>query len=134
MTAVTRLVTHVDLDDDAADDAGQMSVTARLEAVLADGRSVVLLDDRGWSWGWSSSAPTDAHPRISLEDVEADARTVVGPDEPYDGRTQEQMAADHWSFLAARLEKHGGDVEAHEWERLPHEVALTERLRARLRL
>jgi hypothetical protein len=51
MTGVTRLLTSVDIND--ADDDGpnahRMSVTARQEAVLEDGRRVVLLDDRGWS-------------------------------------------------------------------------------------
>ena len=48
MAAVTRLVTLVDLREEVAD-ASQMSVTARHEAVLTDGRRLLLLDDRGWS-------------------------------------------------------------------------------------
>ena len=65
MAAVTRLVTFVDIDDadDAGPDARSMSVTARHEAVLADGRRVVLLDDRGWSGTqgvyWSRSPPAN---------------------------------------------------------------------------
>lgn len=43
---VTRLVTFVDMDDRANDD--YLSVSARHEAVLADGRRVLLLRDRGW--------------------------------------------------------------------------------------
>jgi hypothetical protein len=51
MAAVACLLTFVDIadDDDAAHDARRMSVSARHEVVLADGRRVVLLDDRGWS-------------------------------------------------------------------------------------
>jgi hypothetical protein len=58
VTAVARLVTRVDTDDDGSDPR-RMSVSARLDAELADGRSVVLLNDRGWSgtagWAWTSA-------------------------------------------------------------------------------
>jgi hypothetical protein len=43
---VARLVTPVELRDA---DARRMSVSARHEAELVDGRRVLLLDDRGWS-------------------------------------------------------------------------------------
>lgn len=130
MTAVTRLVTYADLDM-AATDARHTSVTARLEAVLADGRSLVLLDDRGWSW--ISSAPMDTQWQISAEEIEKEARTVVGPDEPTGGETHEQMAAGYWSFLAGIVTRQGVDVEAQELEGLSHDVVLSERLRARIR-
>ncbi|MGO4748337.1 hypothetical protein AB4212_06845 [Streptomyces sp. 2MCAF27] len=127
MTGVTRLVTHVDLDDGATR-AGQMSMSARLVAVLADGRGLVLLDDRGWSlWG-----PGDVREWMSAEDVETDARMVVGPDEPGDGQTSEQMAADHWASLAGIIARHGVRVDARDLARLPHDVVLSERLRARI--
>ncbi len=45
---VARLMTFVDADDDVPD-ARQISVSARHEAVLDDGRRVLLMDDRGWS-------------------------------------------------------------------------------------
>jgi hypothetical protein len=45
MSVVARLVTLVDLRDD--DLGGQMSFSARHEAVLEDGRHLLLLDDRG---------------------------------------------------------------------------------------
>jgi hypothetical protein len=127
VTAVTRLVTHVDLDAGATG-ARQLSVSARLTAVLADGRSPVLLDDRGWS----SSGPADILARTTVEDIEETARTVVGPDEPFDGRTDEEMAAGHWGSLAGVLGRQGVDVDAHELQRLPHDVVLSERLRARI--
>ncbi|MFJ9417240.1 hypothetical protein ACIRPT_24050 [Streptomyces sp. NPDC101227] len=129
MTVVTRLVTHVDLDDGATG-ARQVSVSARLEAVLADGRSLVLLNDRGWSW--RTSGPVAIRARISVEDIEKDARMVVGPDEPSDGETHEQMAAGHWGFLARILRQQGAEVDAQELERLSHDVVLSERLRARI--
>jgi hypothetical protein len=125
MSVVTRLVTHADLDAGATS-ARRMSVSARLTAVLDDGRSLVLLDDRGWG----SSGPADVRALISVEDIESTARTVVGPDEPYDGRTYEQMAAGHWGFLAGVLGQHGVEVDPHELEALPHDVVLGEGLRA----
>ncbi|MDT0347046.1 hypothetical protein [Streptomyces litchfieldiae] len=126
MAVVTRLVTHVELDDGATD-AREISVAARLEAVLADGRGLVLLDDRGWSF----SGGADIWTRISAEDVRRTARMVVGPDEPFGGRTREQMTADHWGCLAGVLGRQGVGVDARLLERLPHDVVLGERLRAR---
>ncbi|MFD5142474.1 hypothetical protein [Streptomyces sp. NPDC058401] len=125
MTVVTRLVTYTDLDVGATN-ARQLSVSARLEALLADGRSVVLLDDRGWS----ASGPSGIAALTSTGDIEETARTVVGPDEPFDGMTRQQMAAGHWSHLAGVLAEQGVDVPARELERLPHDVVLSERLRA----
>lgn len=55
---------------------------------------------------------------------------VVGPDEPFDGKTPAQMAADHWGSLADTLRRKGVDVDTQELERLPHDVQLSERLRA----
>ncbi|MCX2967404.1 MULTISPECIES: hypothetical protein [Streptomyces] len=125
MSDVVRLVTYTDLDG-AASDARQMSVSARLEAVLADGRGLVVLDDRGWT----SSGPVDLRASTTAEDVEATARTVVGPDEPGDGETHEQAAVGHWNALAAVIRRQGGRVDAQELPRLPHDVVLSERLRA----
>lgn len=64
------------------------------------------------------------------------ARRVVGPDEPFDNRLQADMEdrsqADHWMALAATLRRQGVVVGAEELKRLPHDVELTDRLRARL--
>jgi hypothetical protein len=54
MAAVARLLTLVDVDDEGTG-GRQMSVSARHEAVLVDGRHILLLGDRGWS-----SAPLPA--------------------------------------------------------------------------
>src|SRR3954465_14396905 len=116
MPAVTRLLTSVDLaeDDDDGPDAPRMSVAARLEAVLADGRRAVLLDDRGGSGqlGGSSDHEPSAEDRRraggrapgggageppegpgigafeTREEREREARDVVGPDEPFGRQTQ----------------------------------------------
>ena len=145
MSAVTRLVTFVDLAAGVGD-SRQMAVSARHEAVLLDGRRVLLLDGRGWS----SSARTafyagDASDRdsareeqpdiwamTSVEDIEQTARTVVGPDEPLEGSSQEDAEQGHWRYLSNVLRQHGVVVDALDLRRLPHEVVLSERLLARI--
>ena len=139
MAAVTRLLTHVDLVDehDEGPDARRLDVSARLEAVLADGRRVVLLDDRGWSalghidWDHRPTpeerAREEGRIRIwagqTAEDMAETARAVVGPDEPGDG---------HWGALADDLRGHGVEIDAAGLESLPHDVELSERVLARL--
>jgi hypothetical protein len=140
MAAVMRLVTLVDVNDDVAD-ARQMSVSARHEAVLADGRRVLLLDDRGWtssalraSWVGADveREPLDSWALSSVEEIEETARVVVGPDEAPDGYSQEEMEASHWAYLAGVLGQQGVVVDAVELKRLPHDVVLSERLLARV--
>jgi hypothetical protein len=126
---VTRLVTFVDLDLDSDRlHPGQMSVSARLDALLADGRRVTLLDDRGWG----GSGPPDVWATTSMEEVVFTARTVVGPDEPPPGRTHEEEAALHWAALAGTLRRAGVAVEGFALSQLPHDVVLSDRLLARL--
>ena len=55
MTVARRLVTYADIDDRSSH-MGMVSVTARLEVELTDGRRILLLDDRGW--GSSGSRAT----------------------------------------------------------------------------
>ena len=105
-----------------------MSVSARHEAELVGGRRVLLLDDRGWS----ASGPSNIWAMTSVEDFVATARMVVGPDEPFDGRSHEDMEADHWVQLAEVLRKQGVVADALELKRIPHEVVLSERLLARV--
>jgi hypothetical protein len=91
MAEVRRLVTFVDIDNDVVT-LKQMPVSARHEAELDDGRRILLLNDRGWGWSgpWAQS---------SVEDIRETARMVVGPDEPFDGRSHEEMEADHSACL-----------------------------------
>ena len=98
MVSVVRLVTFVDANDDVPNDR-LISVSARQEAELDDGRRVLLLDDRGWS----ESGPAHIWATTSVADMEFTARTVVGPDEPFGGHTYRSMAAGHWVTLAATL-------------------------------
>ena len=143
MAVLTRLVTLVDVRDEVADPR-QMSVSALHEAVLEDGRRVLLLDDRGWtsaaltaSWGEvpdgeSRRDPLDTWALTSVEDIEETARVVVGPDEPAEGRSQADAEADHWAHLADVLRQQGVVVDALELKQLPHDVVLSERLLARI--
>jgi len=58
MSNVMRLETLVGLRDDDSD-AGRMSLSARLEAVLVDGSRVVLLNGRGWVEKLTGGKPGD---------------------------------------------------------------------------
>lgn len=144
MAALARLVTLIDLRDDVAD-ARVMSVSARHEAVLVDGRRLLLLDDRGWSSSLHvfrvdevpdgdslrEDAP-DSWAGTSIEDIEETARVVVGPDEPFEGHSQADMEASHWDYLADILRQQGVIVNAGELRQLPHDVVLSQRLLARV--
>lgn len=124
---VTRLVTFVEVDDAVADPR-QVSVSACHEAVLMNGDRVLLLGDRGWS----ASGPPDIWAVTSVEELTATARMVVGPDEPFSGRSQNDMELDHWASLAAVLRRQGVDADPLELGRLPHDVVLGERLLKRI--
>jgi len=121
------MVTFVDVDDDVAD-ARRISVSARHVAVLVNGRRVLLRNDRGWS----VSGPPNIWALTSVEDIVHTARLVVGPDEPFGGRSHEDMEADHWAELAEVLRQQGFVTDALELKRLPHDVVLSERLLARV--
>lgn len=127
MASVTRLMTFVDLDDGGGD-VRQIAVSARHEAVLSDGRHVLLLNDRGWS----ASGPPDIWETTSMQEVVDTARMVVGPDEPSDTRSRAEIAATHWAHLAQLLGRQGINVDGRELERLPHDVELSDRLLARI--
>jgi hypothetical protein len=128
MTSVARLVTLVDVEDDGP--PRQMSVSARHEAELADGRRVLLLDDRGWST--SMNDDSDIWAATSVEEIEETARVVVGPDEAFGRRSPEEMEAHHWAYLAGILRQQGVVVDVLDLKGLPHDVVLTERLLARV--
>jgi hypothetical protein len=143
VTSIARLVTFVDIDE-PDDDAGvpRLSFSARHDAVLADGRRVALLHDRGWSQSTvifsRKGAPPPRVDRLSLwdyvtrEQIEESARSVVGPDEPYSGYTRAEMVEGHWTTLAGTLEQAGVKADAAELKALPHDVELSDRVLARL--
>jgi hypothetical protein len=117
MTAVRRLITYADIDDRALD-PGMVSVAARLEVELTDGRRILLLDDRGWG-------STQRWAETSVEDIQETTRVVVGPDEPPNGRSQEEMETGHWTSLQQIVNRQGIAVDAAELRRLPHDVELS---------
>jgi hypothetical protein len=43
----------------------------------------------------------------SVEEIVDTARTVVGPDEPFEEGSHEDMEADHWAHLAEVLRQQG---------------------------
>ena len=132
MSAVTRLVTFVEVDAEAPD-GRRISFSARHEAVLADGRRRTLLDDRGWTEAIRGAPPgADFWTLTAAEDIEDTARAVVGPDEPPDGVSHEAAEADHWAWMAEVLQRQGVAVDAQTLAQLPHDVVLSEPLRARL--
>jgi hypothetical protein len=116
-------------------DPRRISVSARHEAVLDDGSRLLLLDDRGWTEelrGAGAHEIGDLWALTSERDVVETARAVVGPDEPFGGHTQDDMETDHWAALAETLRAQGVVADADELKQLPHEVELSDRLRARL--
>lgn len=124
MAAVTRLVTCADVDIGVVD-TRHVSVSARHEAELADGSRVLLLNDRGW-------ASTQSWDATSREEIQETTRMVVGPDEPFEGLSGEDMAADHWNSLGQILHRQGVVIDAADLRRLPHDVVLSQRLLARI--
>ncbi|UTT66245.1 hypothetical protein NMQ01_00565 [Janibacter sp. CX7] len=127
MRSLTRLVTVVELDD-GANGPRSMSVSALHLAVLDDGTRRILLDDRGWSAG----GPDGLWERMTVEEIAETAVTVVGPDEPDEDLTPDDMAQAHWEYLAEHLRTQGVAARAAELSRLQHDVDLSQRLRARL--
>jgi hypothetical protein len=146
MGAVKRLLTFVDLDDghDPGPEARRMSVRALHEAVLADGRRVVLLNDRGWGGtlhtAWSSGPKPTAENRRrwerdspgiwasqTVEQMQKEARDVVGPDGP-----EADDEAAHWAWMSSILREHGVEVAGAELQQLPHDVELSDRVLARI--
>ena len=138
MSAVARLVTFVDVHEGLSN--AQMSVSARHEAELRDGRRVLLLDDRGWSsttrtvsWGGAvPEEPLDSWATTSVEEIEETARVVVGPDEPWGSLSYSDAERAHWTYLSDVLRRQGVVVDSLDLKRLPHDVVLSERLLARL--
>ncbi|MDX6592418.1 MAG: hypothetical protein QOJ13_1614 [Gaiellales bacterium] len=162
MARVIRLVTLTDLRDDRARpatsgepehverqagwhpvpgrladqpaDPSSISFSARHEAVLDDGRRVLLLDDRGWVETLSGAGASELPGReLPWEhDIAETARMVVGPDEPFGGHSQDDMETDHWNALAETLRGHNVTVDPADLRQLPHDVQLGERILERL--
>lgn len=134
MLRVVRLVTVADVAEPV--EARDFSVSARHEAVLDDGRRVPLLDGRGWTESLRGAGASEVDDLWSLTQerhVVETARMVVGPDEAFGGLTQEDMAIGHWATLAETLRANGVSADPDELRQLPHDVVLSDELRARLK-
>lgn len=123
----TRLLTLVDFDGRVT--LGVFSVSARHELESITGGRILLLGDRGWS----SSGLGNIREYLTFQEIEDIARVVVGPDEPFDDYSHEDMEIDHWNELQRTASRHWVSVSASEPKRLPHDVELSPRLRDRLR-
>jgi hypothetical protein len=121
------LVTVVDVNGKAT--RRVFSVSARHELELVTGGRIPLLGDRGWG----GSGPGSLWADTTVQEIEDTARVVVGPDEPLDGYSHEDMETDHWNELQRIALRQGVSVSAIELQRLPHEVELGPCLRDRLR-
>lgn len=133
MPRVARLLAVADARDPMH--RGEISVSVRLTAVLDDGRTVTLLDGRGWTAqlrGPGADGIADAWATTTADEIEHTARMVVGPDEPFEGRSQEDMKRDHWNALADRLRETGVEADGADLGNVPVEVVLGDRLRARI--
>ena len=125
MSSPVRLVTYALLVEHTAE---RYSVDLRHVARLDDGREVPLLDDRGFS-GTGSGGRVDPSKSVGTrEQIELNARTCVGPDEPVGQETWEQMLSSHYAFLAKRLRAAGVRTTVEALSGLPHDVVLDERL------
>lgn len=117
--ALVRRITRVDTAGN--DPTSCVDVALLHELELEGRRSVVLLRDHGFgstaSWG-----------TVSVEELESHARVTVGPDEPFDGLTAEDMERDYWRYLAALAAEQGVLVTAVELSELPHHVEFAPRL------
>jgi hypothetical protein len=149
MNSVERLLTFVEVGDhDLGPNSRSMSVRARHEAVLTDGRRVLLLDDRGWG-GTIGVAFLDGEPsqenrrraerdapsawaHQTVEGMQETARMVVGPDAARGDHTQADMDAGHWDWMSSILRDNGVEITGAELKALPHDVELSDRVLARI--
>jgi len=93
-------------------------------AVLADGRTLTLHDDRGFS-SWSSTGDPWLH--LTAEDVTRSVLTTVLADDGGDG------GEDHpWEWLVELLAVHGVETSPERLKQVAYTVILSERLLARL--
>jgi hypothetical protein len=119
---VVGLGARCDVDARSADE-GRADFSVSEFAVLADGRTLTLHDDRGFSsWG-STGGPWL---RLTIGDVTRSVLTTVLPDDDDDGE------AHPWDWLAELLAVHGVETSPEQLKQVPYTVILSERLLARL--
>ena len=99
-------------------------------AVLADGRRVLLHDQRGFTTSTHRSGhklPVDPWGHLTLEELERSILTTVLPDDA------EETGEQHpWDWLSGRLGAQGVNVRPEELRPVPYVVVFSERLRKRV--
>ncbi|SEE86900.1 hypothetical protein SAMN04489740_2861 [Arthrobacter alpinus] len=123
MRNVARFVSFADVHDGA--NGQNVSVSVLHEAELDTGKSILVLDDRGWA---SSQPWSEAHP----QEIEKTARDVVGPDEPFGEQNAEDATLAYWKYIQAILARNGVKISVELLQKVPHDVALSKRLRERI--
>ena len=83
--------------------------------------------------GLPDPSTLNAWASVTIEELENTSKMVVGPDEEYEEYTQDQMDAFHWATLAKTLHDVGVTITPEELSQLPHDVVLSETIRARLK-
>lgn len=102
---------------------GGISFRVEEFAVLADGRRLRLHAERGFPL----SAGVDPWQYLTLENLEADVRTTVLPDDA------EDTGEDHpWEWLCELLRGQGIEASPEEVRVLPYDVEFSDRLRDRV--
>lgn len=109
------------IDEAVANFRRSINFTVWEFAETTDGQRL-MLNERGFSSSMGGAGDHWAHMR--LEEIADDARELFWLDE-YDG------AEDHCADLSGQLLAHGVRITAGELRRLPYEVQLSDRLRAR---
>lgn len=110
---------------------GGISFRVEEFAVSANGRRIRLHAERGFTLsgvrGFGQSAGADPWQGVTLEDLEADVRTTVLPDDA------EDTGEDHpWEWLSELLRAQGIEASAEQLRTLPYDVEFSDRLRARV--
>lgn len=106
------------VNDRHFDDARSQNFWVSEFVGLADGRRLILHDDRGFTIGIGSGVDS-LQEGLTVDIITETVRAVVLPD-PEDGE-------DHpWEWLADLARRRGLDVTADELRRLPYEVILAD--------
>lgn len=100
----------------------QVSIGIEHYAIVADGRRVVF--DRA-GFATSVSGVDDPWAYLTVEDIEDDVRTTLEPD-------VDDAGEQNWGHIARRLAELDVDTSVDELMRVPFDIELTDRLRARL--
>jgi hypothetical protein len=69
---------------------------------------------------------------VTVEEIERTARVVVGPDEPFEGRSHADMEASHCETLPRTLHQHGVAIAPAQLKAPRHDVETSARVLARL--